>query len=353
MDNANSIPSYAVLFLTTVLVTTSGTWDTLHHRNKHVSGLSSSSEESRPQHHTPRPAPPGFPWSPRVTALSAAKPMSSRQAGLLAPDATSSPSPAHPARVFLLPELLLPVPIPGFHFVPFLRPTRNFVEKSEGTSYFSQPAQVDVVSRQDNNVYELGYSASEDNEGGNESFTGPAFSSLKPSSVSSPFPSHSSIESSLNSSPFLSPLVRSSLSSSGPTSPSSSSGFPPLPEDIEPRVNPIAFPSPDDPKIYETLSKDRIIFPSTTEKTINFPSQSSPPPSPTSTSPPFPNATVVANVHVVSENNTDIRVSIIAPHRPCTRLCQYPAGSGVCLTDFTCIRNVNFLRVRPQPVKKD
>ncbi|XP_047500923.1 uncharacterized protein LOC125046931 [Penaeus chinensis] len=349
MEKVNSIPPYAVLFLSTVLVTTSGTWDTVYHRNRHVSGLSSSTEESRPQQHPPRPSPPGFPWRPRVTALSAATPTSSRQAGLLAADAhASSPSPAHPALVYLLPELL-PVLIPGFHFDPFLRPTRTFVEKREEASYFSQPAQVNVVSRQDNNVYELGYSASEDSEGWNESLIGPF--SLKPSSASSPFRVHSSVETPLDSSPFLSPLLRSSLSPSVAPSPSSFPGFLPLPEDIEPRVNPIQFPSPDNPRIYETLSKDRIIFPSTTETTTNFPLQNSMPSSPIPTSPP--NATVVPNVVVVSENNTDIRVSIIAPHRPCTRLCQYSAGPGVCLTDFTCIRNYSFLRVRPQLVKKD
>nr|XP_027221495.1 vegetative cell wall protein gp1-like [Penaeus vannamei] len=319
-----------------------------------LSGPSSSLEDSRQQTRPPRPsrsAPPSFPTSRRARSLPPPKPAPGHQAGLPAAHATSSTSLAHPALVILLPELLpppFPVPIPAFHFVPVPRPALTSVEEAP---YFSNPAQGDVVTRQDKNADKPGYSASGEGEGGNDTLSGSAVSSPSPSSASSPLPSLSSVETPFSPLPLSPLLVRSSSSSSAPNLPSSSPGFPP--EDIEPRVNPIAFPSPDDPKLFESLSKDRIIFPSTTEKAISFPSRNSPQPPSVTPSPPFTNATVVPTVAVVSENNTDIRVSIIAPHRPCTRLCQYPAGAGVCLTDFTCIRNINFLRIRPQAVKNE
>ncbi|XP_042878168.1 mucin-5AC-like [Penaeus japonicus] len=352
MESNSNIP-YAVLFLTTVLVGASGRWDSLYQHTNHASGLSSSAEESRPFHRMQRPLPLGFPLSRQVRSTSSGKQTASHQTGLLrADDTTSSTGSAQPALTYLLPPPF-PVSVPGFHFVPVWLPQLTFPEKPMATSYFPHHApQLTGVDRVDSHVEELGHSVSEGGAGGDESLTKTSLSSsLRSPSYDSPSPSDSSIAKPLASAAKLPSLLRSSLSFSAPASSSSSPSSPSISEGTEPRVNLITFPSSGTTDTDETLSKDRIIFPSSTEEPMTFPSENPPQPPPVTTPSPLSNVTVLPNVVTVSENNTDIRVSIIAPSRPCTRLCEYSAGSGICLTDFICIRNNSFLRLRPQALK--
>ncbi|XP_047500691.1 flocculation protein FLO11-like [Penaeus chinensis] len=97
----------------------------------------------------------------------------------------------------------------------------------------------------------------------------------------------------------------------------------------------IPFVSPTD----KVASPDNIIFPSSTDRPIIFPTHS-----PASVTQPSPTS-VPANNVTVPVNETDIRVSIVAPSRPCTRICEYAAAEGVCLKDYSCLVRLNSLRI--------
>ncbi|XP_063613358.1 serine-rich adhesin for platelets-like [Penaeus indicus] len=172
--------------------------------------------------------------------------------------------------------------------------------------------------------------------------------SSPPSSASTSFSSPPSSDSTSFSSPPSSdsfssvPLSDSPISFSPLSSPS-----PSLPTSVTPTnssLSSLSHPTQDDEIRFvfpsdKVASPDNIIYPSSTDRPIIFPTHS-----PVSITQPSPTS-VPANNVTVPVNETDIRVSIVAPSRPCTRICEYAAAEGVCLRDYSCLSRLNSLRI--------
>ncbi|XP_037795947.1 proline-rich protein 36-like [Penaeus monodon] len=175
--------------------------------------------------------------------------------------------------------------------------------------------------------------------------------SLLRSVLSPSVPASSSTPSSVSSLSFSPPSPDSSSSFSHPPSSDStsplSSPSPSLPTSLTPTnssSSSLSHPTQDDEirfvfPVDKFVSADNIIFPSSTDRPIIFPTHS-----PASVTQPSPTSVPTNNI-TVPANETDIRVSIVAPSRPCTRPCEYAAAEGVCLTDYSCLTRHNALRI--------